>query len=407
MYNNIRKIQDIDLREKTVVVRTNYDVKLINDEIADNTKVLSSLPTIEHLLTKNCKIILISHMGEPKGQEDDSLSLMPIRFELGRLLNKPIKFAHLNACENSIKFMERGEILLLENLKFNLGEESKDEAVVMQSFGPLINLCDFYINDAFGIDQEYASMVYLPQKIYSFAGLGLQKELENLEKIQNNFQNPYVAILGGKESNVKLDLIESIVDKVDSILIGGELAYTFLNAQGVKTGKASVDDKLVKKADSILKKVKKTKAQIVLPIDHLGTEDKDEKLVEVDTQHLPKNIVGKDIGPKTLAIFREIIESAKTVFWNGSMGLFEVEQFSKGTEAIGEYIALSTPKDCFKIAGGEDTTFAMNLLKIKPKRFNHISTGGEMLLKYLGNNSFSVLNILTGEQIIPVEPESN
>ncbi len=400
MYENIRKIQDIKVGEKTVIVRVNFDVPMENGEIKDNTRIQSSIKTIDYLLEKNCKVVLLSHAGRPNGESVDELSLMTARFELGKLLNKPIKFAHVSACENSIKFMEKGEVLLLENLRFSPFEESSKETERVEFIKPLAELCDIYVNDAFGVYREHASVYDLPKLMPSFAGFAMQKEIEALNKIGEEPESPYVAVIGGVKVDTKVLLLEALITKVDSMIIGGAMAYTFLKAMGVEVGKSLVDEKSIKKAEKILKKAEKAKVEILLPIDHIAGEkfEARTKTTEVKTQQIPKSLMGLDIGPKTTAQFREVIESAKTVLWNGPMGVFEWEKFNKGTEAIGEYIALSTPKDAFKVAGGADTTYAMQLLRIKPKRFNHVSIGGGMMLKYLGGDKFSVLDLLCEEQ---------
>ena len=396
MYSKIRRIQDADLSNKTVVVRVNFDVPLYDGQIRDNTRIAASIRTIEYLLDKNCKIVLISHLGRPKGKPSDTLSLMSARFELGKLLNKPIKFAHIDACKNSIKFMENGEILLIENLRFSPEEESTKEKERVEFMSLLAELSDVYINDAFGVYRNHASVFDLPKLLPSFAGFSLQKEIQALEKIKAGSESPYVAVVGGVKVDTKISLLESLIKKVDSIIIGGAMAYTFLKAMDVEVGQSVVDEKSISKAKKILEKAEKNKVDILLPIDHIAGKDFSENTdpIEVKTQQIPKNLIGLDIGPKTLAQFREVVENAKTVLWNGPMGVFEWEAFNKGTEAIGEYIALSTPKDSFKIAGGADTTYAMQLLRIKPKRFNHISTGGGMMLKYLSGGNFSVLDVL-------------
>ncbi len=400
MYKNLRKIEDLKLENKTVVVRANFDVPIKDSEVADNTRILSSIKTIEYLLKKNCKVVLISHLGRPNGEPNDDLSLMPVRFELGRLLNKPVKFAHIHACKNSIKFMEQGEVLLLENLRFAAGEESSNASERKEFVKELSELCDFYINDAFGVYREHASVFELAKMLPSAAGFGLQKELDNLEAIKLNPAKPYVVVLGGAKINTKIEYIKNLTKSADYMLLGGKLAYAFMAAQKISIGKVEIDKKEIKNATEIIKDAKNNKCEIILPVDHIGAEEFEEnsKPVEIETQQIPNNLFGMDIGPKTLAAFREIIESAKTVLWNGPMGVFEWENFNKGTEAVGEYIALSTPKECFKIAGGGDTTYAMQLLKIKPKRFNLISIGGGMMLAYLANERFKVLETLTGSQ---------
>jgi len=400
MYDKIRRLQDIDVKNKTVILRTNFDVPISPDgEVLDETRIKASIPTIEHLQKNNCKIVIISHLGRPNGKAKDSLSLMPVRFTLGRLLNTSIKFAHLNACENSIKFMEENEILLIENLRFNKGEESENEEERKEAMKTLADLGDVYVNDAFGVHRDHASIVDLPNMMTSVAGLSIQKEIEELSKFNDDLRNPFVLILGGAKVNTKVPLVKFLVKKVDTILIGGAMAYTFLKAQGVDIGKSKYEEDMIKTAKEILDLAKKNNTEVLLPVDHIGAKEFDEeaKPIKIDTQQLPEDIYGLDIGPKTLVAYREVIESAKTILWNGPMGVFEWENFNTGTEAVGEYIALGAGRDAFKVAGGGDTTYALHSLKIKEKRFSHVSIGGGMMLQFLTGEKFKVLDILSEE----------
>lgn len=396
MYSDLKKIQDINLTNKTVIVRTEYDVPLEDGEVLDETRIKASVKTIEYLLKENCKVVLLSHLGRPKGEESDELSLMPVRFALGRLLDKPIKFAHIDACENSIKFMEQGEILLLENVRFHEEETSSDPKVREEFIKPLAGIADLYVNDAFGEYREHASVYELPKLMDSYAGFHLQKEIEDLNKLIEKAVKPYVAVLGGKKVDTKIPVLKDLVTKVDKVIIGGAMAYTFLKAKGVNVGDSLIEENLVKDAKEIIKIAEKNKVEILLPIDHVAGKEisEDAKPVKVDSQEIPAGLAGLDIGQKTIELYSKEIENAKTVLWNGPMGVFEWEKFSKGTEKIGECIALSTSKDCYKVAAGGDTTYAMKLLRIKPKKFNHVSIGGGMTLKFLSGEKFPVLDIL-------------
>jgi phosphoglycerate kinase len=400
MYNDLRTLQDANVRNKTVAVRVNFDVPIKDEEILDNTRIAASVKTIEHLLSNNCKVVLLSHMGRPGGKEVDNLSLMPARFELGKLLNKPIKFAHIHACENSIKYMEPGEVLLLENLRFAQGEESEKESERIEFIKPISEFCDIYVNDAFGVYREHASVYDLPKLMTSLAGFSMQEEVEAISQIVEKPESPYVAVIGGVKIDTKIDALNALIDKVDQMLIGGAMAYTFLKAKGVKVGDSKVENKNVKVAKEILKKAEKKGVEIVLPIDHIAGKEFSEKTkaTKVDTQEIPNGLVGLDIGPKTIKEFGKYLENAKTILWNGPMGVFEWDQFGKGTTEIGEIITLSTPRETFKIAGGADTTYAIQKLRIKSKRFNHVSVGGGMMLTFISGGKFPVLDVLCGEQ---------
>lgn len=401
MYKDIRKIQDADVKGKTVVVRANFDVPLDEyGDVLDNTRLASVVKTVHFLLENECKVILISHLGRPGGEKKDDMSLLNVRFELGKLLDKPVKFAHITACENSIKFMEQGEIILIENVRFHPEEESDNEFEQQEFMKTLAELCDIYVTDDFGTYRPSASTFVLPQLLPSYAGFHLQKEIESLNKLKEESKSPFVAILGGAKIDTKLPLVEALIHKVDKILIGGALAYTFMEAEGILTGKSKTEKDKVDVAKRILSMAKENNTEIVLPIDHVCGEEfeEDTKPIEVETQQIPDNLMGLDIGEKTLRIFREILESAETILWNGPMGVFEWDNFNRGTEAVGEYIALSAPKQSYKVAGGGDTTLALNTLRIKQKRFDHISIGGGMLIKFIAGENFPVLDIFVGKQ---------
>lgn len=398
MQYELKSITEADIKGKVVVVRANLDVPLDEyGEIVDDTRIKASLPTYEYLLKNNCKIVIIGHLGRPQGKYVDELSLFPVRFALGKLLGKQIKFTQLESCQNSIKYMNEGEITMIENLRFDPREESTVEKERKSYLKILTELCDIYVNDCFGVYKKHASVYDLPQMMPSYAGFSLLKEIENLNILKNNPKSPFVAIFGGAKIDDKIPVIEKFLDKIDTILIGGAMAYTFLKSQNIEIGKSKIQQNLLPKAKEILEKAKKSKTEIILPIDHIAGENFDSSTnpVEVATQSIPENLIGLDIGPKTTVMYREIIEAAQTVLWNGPMGVFEWENFNRGTESIGEFIALGTPKGAFKVAGGGDTLAAIKTLKIKPNRFNHVSVGGGMMLQYLSNENLEVLNILS------------
>lgn len=379
-------IEGQNFSRKTVVVRTDYDVPLEDGEVADSTKIQASLETIKYLLEQNAKIIIVSHLGEPNGEENDELSLMSVRFELGRLLCKPVKFAHIHACTNSIKFMEFGEILLLENLKFHAEETSTDKNVRKDFMSVLVGAADYFIDEAFGIDQDLASMSELSAKLKTFKGQNYKKELEVIDKYING-ASPRVSIIGGANLETRLELIDSIINYSDKILLGGLVAILFLAAQSIEVGGHKFHSEYLFIAKQILNKAQDKNVEILLPIDHLaGSALNTAELTEIHTQSIPDNLLALDIGQNTLALFREIIESAGTILWSGPVGYYENELANKGTEAIGEYIALSTSKTTFRYAVGASTSLAMTRLKIKHKRFSHVSLGTSKIFDILKNN---------------------
>lgn len=396
MVLHLKSIEGQNLTGKTVIVRGNLDLPIVNGEVVENSRLRASIPTFEYLIKHGAKIVVIGHMGRPNGKYIDELSLMPVRFELGRLLRTNVKFANIEACANSIKFTENGEITMLENLRFDKREESQDPKERKEFIRTLSKLGDFYINDCFGTYRKHASLYELAKALPAFAGFSMIEEVTKLQELKDSTQKPYTVILGGKKIDTKLGFFYSLIDKADNILIGGALTYTFLAASNVDVGDFDLSKSEVKQAKKILKLASKSKTEIILPIDHLVGKSfsKDQTAIEVKTQSIPKGYIGLDIGPKTLTLFREIIEASQSILWNGPMGVYEWEQFSKGTEAIGEYIALSTPKNAKTYAGGGDTLAAMQVLKIKPKRFTHVSVGGGMMLAFLSGESFDILTPL-------------
>lgn len=394
----LKSIRDVNFSEKTVVVRVNYNVPLDKGEILDNLKIQSSVETINYLLKFNAKVVILTHLGEPNGEEADDLTLMNVRFELGKLLSKPIKFAHVHACENSIKFMEAGEILLLENLKFHKEETSSEEEVRKDFMSKIIKLSDCYINEAFGITEDLASMSELPKKLKSYIGFHFEKELEAIKKFMMPV-SPVISIIGGSDITQKLDFIDSCLDFSDKILVGGLVGIIMLAAHDLDTGNHSFDLNLIKRAKEIIAKAEKLKKEIVIPVDHLAADSKDSnEVVEINTQTIQKGFLAFDIGQLTLTVFREIIESAETILWDGPMGYFQNELFNKGTEAVGEYIALSTPKSAFRYALGESTSIAMLKLKIKPKRFSLVSIGSEMVFDIIKGKKINNLMLLEAKE---------
>lgn len=400
MTNTLRKLSDLKIKSKIVVVRANLDVPMQNGVITDNSRLKASIPTLKFLSDNNCKIILIGHLGRPEGKYVDELSLMPVRFELGKLLGKQIKFANISSCENSVKFMSNGEVLMLENLRFDPKEESENPKERLDYVKKLSEFASLYVNDCFGVYKENASVYELAKIMPSVAGFALSDEIEKLQELRKPAK-PYVAIIGGAKLDSKVPIIEDLIGKVDTFLIGGAMAYSFLSAKGVDVGNSKTDKESVKIAKEILKKAK-GKSEILLPIDHVVVEELNESAEKEITkdEKIKKNEIGVDIGPKTIELFEKEIVNASSILWNGPMGVFEWENFNDGTRAIGNIITNIAPKESYKVAGGGDTVFAIQKLKIKPSRFNHISMGGGMMLQFLTGEDFKVLDILKGEQKI-------
>jgi phosphoglycerate kinase len=396
---NLRTLDSLpaNLAGKVVLVRTDYNVGVVNGQVDSNFRIKKSIPTIKELLARKARVVLISHLGRPEGEYVDEFSLMPVRFELGKLLDMHIKFAHIPSCKNSITFMEDGEVLMLENVRFHKGETSKDTAEREQFIADLASLGHYYINDAFASYRAHASTYDLALKYTEpVAGKLMVDEVQQLYKLREAPEKPYVAVIGGAKLDTKVEILKALIHKADKILIGGAMAYTFLASQDTGIGNSRVETEMLDTAKQILMDAKGAGCEILLPIDHIAGVEFDAKTepVQVDTQHIPDGLIGLDIGERTLSNYLEVIKSARTIMWNGPMGVFEWEKFSRGTEAVGEYIALSASADAFKVAGGGDTVTAMEKLKINFKNFDHVSTGGGAMLDFLSGEEFKILEPL-------------
>jgi phosphoglycerate kinase len=378
----IRTVDQIELEGKRVFIRVDFNVP--QDEkgnITDDTRILLSLPTIRFVGEAGGKVILASHLGRPKGKKDPKFSLAPIAKRLSELLKKKAAFA--TDCigqevQKQIAGLKDGEVLLLENLRFHPEEEKNEEAFSKA----LASLCDVYVNDAFGTaHRAHASTEGMTRfvKIVA-AGFLMMKEVESLEKALVNPQKPYVAILGGAKVSDKIGVIQNLLDKVTTLLIGGGMAYTFLKAEGFQVGKSLVEEDQIDFSRNLLEKAK-GKITFLLPSDHVAAERMDiqSKREVVKNDKIPSGWTCLDIGPETVKTFSKEIGAAKTVVWNGPMGVFELKPFSQGTFAIAKAIADSS---AFSIVGGGDSVAAVNQAGVAD-RISHISTGGGACLEFL------------------------
>lgn len=396
---NLRTLDELpaDLSGKTVIIRADFNVGVKDGQVDSNFRIKKSLPTIKELIAKNARVVLMSHLGRPEGEYEDEYSLMPVRFELGKLLDMHIKFAHIPSCKNSITFMENGEVLLLENVRFHAGETSEDAAERDAFIAELAELADYYVNDAFASYRPHATTYDLAMKFAEpLAGRLMVDEISKLEKLNESANHPYVAVIGGVKLDTKVAILDSLIHKADKILLGGAMAYTFLVSQDIGVGNSKVEAEMVDTARQILSKAKDAGCEIVLPVDHIAGQEFDAGTapVAVGNQQIPAGLIGLDIGEKTLALYLEIIKNARTIMWNGPMGVFEWEKFGRGTEAIGEYIGLGASDEAYKVAGGGDTISAMEKLKVNFKNFDHVSTGGGAMLDFLSGEEFKVLEPL-------------
>jgi len=388
-------IRDIDLTGKRVFIRVDFNVPLSRDgAITDDTRIRETVPTIEYALRRKAKVILAAHLGRPKGQVVDSLTLRPIATRLRTLLDGVIdpdeNVAFSPDCVGPIAMelannLEPGQTLLLENLRFHKGEEANDPAFAEQ----LAALCDVYVDDAFGAaHRAHASTEGITHFIKKqggqcAAGLLMEKELNYLGKAVNEPNRPFVAIIGGAKVSDKIEIINALLGKVDSLLIGGAMAYTFLNAQGQTTGKSLVEPDKLDVARAALKKAEEREVKFLLPVDHCLA---DKFSADAKTQifsgsgPFPENMMALDIGPETIKLFSTEIADATTIVWNGPMGVAELAPFAKGTNAIARAIARN--EDCISIVGGGDSVAALHNSGVADK-VTHISTGGGASLEFL------------------------
>ena len=392
----IRKVDQLELKGKRVFIRVDFNVPMDEkNRVTDDTRILLSLPTIRFVSEASGKVILASHLGRPKGKRDPKFSLAPVAERLSQLLDKKVDLA--TDCigeevEKQIGGMKEGEVLLLENLRFH-PEEEKNEGAFSKA---LASLCDVYVNDAFGAaHRAHASTEGMTRfvKIVA-AGFLMMKEVGSLEKALLNPKKPYVAILGGAKVSDKIGVIQNLLDKVNTLLIGGGMAYTFLKAEGFQVGKSLVEEDQIGFSHNLLEKAK-GKIKFLLPSDHIAAERMDiqAKREIVRNDKIPSGWVCLDIGPETVKTFSEEIKSAKTIVWNGPMGVFEMEPFSEGTFAMAKAIAGSS---AFSIVGGGDSVAAVNQAGVSD-RISHISTGGGASLEFLEGKKLPGIEALRRE----------
>ncbi len=395
-------INDLDLRSKRVFIRVDFNVPLKDGVITDDTRIRETLPTLRLAIQKGGRLIIASHLGRPKGSHDSKFSLFPVAKKLETLIGKPVRFASDCAGpvpESKSKTLGDGEILLLENVRFHAEEEKNDETFSRQ----LAALCDgLFICDAFGsAHRAHASVVGITRFVkQSAAGLLMEKELTYLGKALTNPARPFVAILGGAKVSDKIEVVENLMNIADATLIGGGMAYTFFKAQGLPIGKSLVEDDKLDLARQLLANAKQNNVKLLLPVDHIIAPEfkAAAPATTVDISATPTDQMGLDIGPKTAALFAAEISRAKTIVWNGPMGVFEMPPFANGTLQVARAVAAATSAGATSIVGGGDSVAAVHQSGVAD-RISHISTGGGASLEFLAGAKLPGVEALTDKPV--------
>lgn len=381
---NKKSVDDINVKGKRVLVRCDFNVPLIDGKITDENRLVAALPTIKKLIADGGKVILCSHLGKPKGEPKPELSLAPVAVRLSELLGQEVKFAADATVvgENAkaaVAAMNDGDVILLENTRYRAEETKNGEEFSKE----LASLCDVFVNDAFGTaHRAHCSNVGVTKYVdTAVVGYLMQKEIDFLGNAVNNPERPFVAILGGAKVSSKISVIENLLDKVDTLIIGGGMSYTFSKAMGGKVGISLLEEDYCDFALNMLKKAEEKGVKLLLPVDHVVADNfsNDANIQVVSRGEIPDGWEGLDIGPETAKLYAETVKTAKTVVWNGPMGCFEMPNFAKGTEAVAKALAET---DAVTIIGGGDSAAAVNQLGYGDK-MTHISTGGGASLEFL------------------------
>ncbi|MBO8469573.1 MAG: phosphoglycerate kinase [Spirochaetes bacterium] len=377
----LNTINEADLKGKRVLIRVDFNVPLKDGVVTDNTRIKAALPTIKYILDNGASLVVMTHLGRPKGQKNPAFSLAPVAAEFEKLLGKKVTLAPDvigPEVKKEVEALKPGDVLLLENVRFYAEEEKNDEAFAKE----LASYGDIYCNDAFGTaHRAHASTEGVSHYLPSYAGFLIEKEVKFMAPVLENPEKPLVAIIGGSKVSSKITVLESLVRTCDTIVIGGGMAYTFDKVLGYKIGKSLVEDDYLETAKNFLEKAEAKGVKVILPVDHLAAAEFSENAapVAVDGRNIPDDLMGMDIGPKTIEMIKDAIKSAKTVVWNGPMGVFEFEAFSKGTEEVAKALAAS---DAISVVGGGDSVAAINKFGLADK-ISHVSTGGGASLEFL------------------------
>jgi len=382
----IRTIDEFDFKGKKTLIRVDYNVPLdMNLNITDDKRIVASMPTIKKILSDGGMAIIMSHLGRPKGVKVKEMSLRPVANYLSSSLDTKVHFANdcnTEVAKQVVSEAKLGEVVLLENLRYYAEEEANDDVFASS----LASLGDVYVNDAFGTAHRAHASTYAAAKKFEnrFAGKLVEKEIEYLEDVVNNAKKPFTAIIGGAKVSGKIDVIENLFSKCDNILIGGGMVFTFLKAQGIEVGKSLVEDDKLEMAKKILLDAKANNVNLILPSDIVAAKEfkNDTEFENVSIDNIPSDRMGLDIGTESTKHYAELIENSNTVLWNGPMGVFEMDNFAKGTIGVAEALATATSRGANTIVGGGDSVAAIRKLGFEDK-VSHISTGGGASLEFL------------------------
>ncbi|MDQ0413382.1 phosphoglycerate kinase [Mesobacillus stamsii] len=377
-----KTVKDVDVKGKRVFCRVDFNVPMKDGQVTDDTRIRAALPTIKYLMDQGAKVLLASHLGRPKGQVVEELRLTPVAKRLSELLGKDVQKtdeAYGESVKSEIDSMNEGDVLLLENVRFYPGEEKNDPELA-KAFA---ELADVYVNDAFGAaHRAHASTEGIAKYIPAVSGFLMEKELEVLGKALSNPERPFTAIIGGAKVKDKIGVIDNLLEKVDNLIIGGGLAYTFVKAQGYEIGKSLLEEDKIELAKSFIEKAKAKGVNFYMPVDGIVADDfsadANSKIVAIE--EIPADWEALDIGPKTAELYRDVIQKSKLVIWNGPMGVFEIDKFAEGTKAVAQ--ALADAGDTYSVIGGGDSAAAVEKFGLA-EQMSHISTGGGASLEFM------------------------
>ncbi len=400
----MKSVDDLgDLAGKRVLVRSDLNVPLDGSTITDDGRIRASAPTIADLADRGARVVVCAHLGRPKGERVDKYSLAPVARRLSEILDRPVAFATDtvgDSARQTVEGMSDGDVALLENLRFNKGEESKDDAERGSFADELAALADVYVGDGFGaVHRKHASVYDVPQRLPHAAGELVEVETEVLRRLTGDPERPYVVVLGGSKVSDKLGVIDNLIDSVDRLLIGGGMVFTFLKAQGHEVGRSLLEDDQLDAVRGYLERAATKGVEIVLPVDVVAatefSADADHEVVAVDA--IPADRLGLDIGPESGRLFASKIVDARTVFWNGPMGVFELAPYADGTRAVAQALIDVTRAGGLTVVGGGDSAAAVRQLGFDERAFGHISTGGGASLELLEGKELPGLSALDDE----------